>query len=82
MSEEEVCNNTTIEPVLQLISGEILSITTAISEDRACLDIAAVIWFLGVSLKEPLRRFHMGTLMRIECASDPDRLRSHECALT
>ena len=29
-----------------------------------------------------LRRFHMGTLMRIECASDPDRLRSHECALT
>ena len=24
----------------------------------------------------------MGTLMRIECASNPDRLRSHECALT
>ena len=41
MSEEEVCNNTTIEPALQLISGEILSIATAISEDRACLDIAA-----------------------------------------
>ena len=29
-----------------------------------------------------LRRFHMGTLMCIECASDPDWLRSHECALT
>ena len=37
MSEEEVCNNTTIEPALQLISGEILSIATAISEDGARL---------------------------------------------
>ena len=26
-----------------------------------------------------LRHFHMGTLMRIEYASDPDWLRSHEC---
>ena len=33
-------------------------------------------------LHQDLRRFHMGTLMRIECASNPDRLRSHECALT
>ena len=35
MSEREVCNNTTIEPVLQPISGEILSIATAISKDGA-----------------------------------------------
>ena len=35
MSEGEVCNSITIEPVLQPISGEILSIATAISEDGA-----------------------------------------------
>ena len=37
----EVCNNTTIEPTLQLISGETLSHTSAISEDGARLNIAA-----------------------------------------
>ena len=37
----EVCNNTTIEPTLQLISGETLSHASAISEDGACLNIAA-----------------------------------------
>ena len=47
MSEGEICNNITIEPALQLISGEILSIATAISEDGACLDIAADMVFGG-----------------------------------
>ena len=37
----EVCNNSTTEPSLQLISGETLSYTSAISEDGARLDIAA-----------------------------------------
>ena len=37
MSEGEICNSITIEPVLQPISGEILSIATAISEDGAHL---------------------------------------------
>ena len=41
MSEEEVCNNTTIEPALQPISGETISNVTAISEDGARLDIVA-----------------------------------------
>ena len=33
MSEGEVCNNTTIEPALQLIQVKHFSIATAISED-------------------------------------------------
>ena len=54
MSEGEVCNNTTIEPALQPISDEILSIATAISEDRACLDIAAGMFFLGGGFERTL----------------------------
>ena len=37
----EVCNNTTVEPALQPISGEVFRHATAISEEGAQLDIAA-----------------------------------------
>ena len=52
MSEEEVCNNTTIEPALQPISGETISNVTAISEDGARLDIVAD-GFWGFLRKKP-----------------------------
>ena len=37
----EVCNNITVEPALQPISGEVFRHATAISEEGARLDIAA-----------------------------------------
>ena len=52
----EVCNNTTIEPTLQLISGETLSHASAISEDGAHLNIAAD-GFWGVLMKELFSTF-------------------------
>ena len=46
----EVCNNTTVEPALQPISGEVFRHATAISEEGARLDIAADSFFCGGAL--------------------------------
>ena len=46
------------------------------------LTLSDLHWETCLVYLDDLRRFHMGTLICIECASGPDRLRSHECALT
>ena len=66
----EVCNNTTIEPTLQPISGETLSHASAISEDGPHLDIAAD-GFWGVLMKELSSTFVCSILFLPQIPASP-----------